>query len=39
MLTYLDMTVLTYELERGVEREDVQGAVSWRRTDGSDAED
>jgi hypothetical protein len=23
MLTYLDMTVLTYELSRGVERDDV----------------
>ena len=30
MLTYLDMTVLTYELERGTEREDIKGAVSWR---------
>lgn len=30
MLTYLDMTVLTYEIEMGVEREDVKGAESSR---------
>ena len=30
MLTYLDMTVLTYEIERGVEREDVRSAESSR---------
>ena len=45
MLTYLDMTVLTYELERGVEREDVKGCESWRTApvtvegDGSDGHD
>ena len=37
MLTYLDMTVLTYEIERGVEREDVRGAES-SRTAGTRAE-
>ena len=30
MLTYLDMTVLTYEIERGVEREDVRATESSR---------
>ena len=30
MLTYMDMTVLTYEIERGVEREDVRACESSR---------
>ena len=38
MLTYLDMTVLTYEIERAVEREDIKGCESGRTTKFSKAE-